>query len=1025
MINALLQRPISVVMVFIACTILGIIAYSTLPVSLLPDISIPQITIKCSGDRMSAREMENSIVKPIRLQVSQINNMRDIQSETRDGMAVIQLKFDYGTNTDLAFIEVNEKIDAAMNNLPYGASRPRVIKASSTDLPVFYINLSLKSDRQGIPTNDQKFLELSHFADNVVKRRIEQLPEVVMADMTGLMFKNLKISPDFDKLESANISLDDIEQALTVNNIEPGSMIVRDGSYQYNVKFSSLLRTLDDVKNIFIQKSERIFQLKDFATIEIIKQNESGVSLVNGKRAVTLAVIKQSDETIQGLRKSLDKTLTDLKNSFPDVEFTINRNQTELLDYTVNNLQQNLTQGFILVFIVALFFLGNFRLPLISGVVMIVALIISFIFFFLFQQSINIITLAGLILALGNMMDSSIVVSDIITQYLKLGYTIDEACEKGTKEVVLPMFSSTLTSIAIFAPLIFMSGIAGAIFTAQALAVTIGLVVSFLTGVVLLPVLYKILYTTKGFGSLDLFFFRSQGKIDKIIFPLYNKGIQFTFNHKKAFIIILVLSIPLCLVLCRYMPTSTLPKIDYVETNVAIDWNENIHVDQNVDRIYSLLEELEGQHDNNAVYVGERQYMLDKDKELSPSEALLYFKTHEPKQIEKLHKKISHWLKRYYPDAIVSFSPPDNIFEKIFESNAPEFVFELHEKNQNDIRDISSIKKIESKLNTLTGEQAEGIAIEKQYLITPDQEKLLLFRINRDVLYQTLRTALNDNQVAILHSYQQYLPIVISGKQQSIELLMQRTLVTGISSANQPVAVPLSSVTNVTMTRDVKQIVAGKNGEYLPLVYQKTHQPEKFIQLAKTVIDEESNWYASLSGSFFSDRKVLQELLVILFISLVLMYFILASQFESFLQPLIILAEIPIDIGFSLVVLWLTGNTLNLMSAIGLIVIIGVIINDSILKIDVMNQERKAGKPLMEAIHLAGNRRLRAMIMTALTSIFSMVPILFTNDIGSELQRPLAIAMITSMIIGTLVSIFFIPLLYSMIYRNGALPKKQ
>ncbi|WP_246254414.1 efflux RND transporter permease subunit [Pedobacter foliorum] len=1004
-------------MVFIVCSILGVVSYSTLPISLLPDIPIPQITIKCSGSNMSAREMENSIIKPVRLQVSQINSLRDIKSETRDGTATITLKFEYGTNTDLAFIEVNEKIDATMNSFPQGTSRPRVIKASSTDLPVFYINLSLKSDKQGMPVDEEKFLELSDFAENVVKRRFEQLPEVAMADMTGLMYRNLKISPDFDKMESANLNLNDIEQSLFANNIEPGSMIVRQGRYHYNVKFSSVLRTLDDVKNIYIEKNERIFQLKDFADVEIVKKNESGISLVDGKRAITLAIIKQSDETIQSLRKSMDVIVNDLEHSFPDIEFTINRNQTELLDFTINNLQQNLTQGFILVFIVALFFLGNLKFPIINGIVMIVALIISFIFFRLFHQSINIITLAGLILALGNMMDSSIVVSDIITQYVNLGYLIDDACEKGVNEVILPIFSSTLTSIAIFAPLIFMSGIAGAIFTAQAIAVTIGLTISFLTGILLLPVLYKIMYTRKEFSAFDPILSKSQEKIDRVIFPLYTKGIRLVFKHKLIFLSILLFSIPLCVVLFRYMPTSTLPKLDYVETNVSIDWNENIHVDENLTRIYSLLHVIEGAN-SSAAYVGERQYLLDKEKELSPSETQLYIKTDEPKQVAILQKKIVDWLHIHYAKSLVSFSPPDNIFEKIFESSSPKFVLELHAKNDEDVPDLSSINKIENKMSMLTGESSEGVPIEIQYLIIPKHEKLLLFGINQNQLYQALKTALNDNQVTILHSYQQYLPIVISCKQESIERVLQRTLIKGYSS-NSTISIPLNSVVEITQMADVKQIVAGKNGEHIPLIYSKITQPDKFISAAKTVIDQTSDWQVSLSGSFFSDQKLLKELVIVLLVSLVLMYFILASQFESFLQPLIILAEIPIDIGFSLLVLWACGHTLNLMSGIGLIVIIGVIINDSILKIDVINEQRRAGKPLKVAIHLAGERRLRAIIMTALTSILSMVPILFTNDIGSELQRPLAIAMIASMIIGTIVSIYLIPLLYWVIYRHS------
>ena len=1020
MIRAILQRPVSVIMLFLACVILGIITYNTLPVSLLPDIAIPEITVQVSGDNTSARELENTVVKPIRRQLMQVGKLRDIQSETRDGSAIIRLKFDYGTDTDLAFIEVNEKIDAAMNNLPRDSRRPRVIKASATDLPVFYLNLTLKNDIPYSTTDEQKFLDLSEFADNVVKRRIEQLPEVAMADMTGLMYKHLQIVPDPALLESASITLGDIENVLSANNIEPGSMIVRDGYYEYNIKFSSLLRTTEDVRNIYLEKEGRLFQLKDLARVDVVRQPESGMSFINGKRAVTLGVIKQADETMKELRKSLNETLDNLERSYPEVEFTVNRNQTELLDYTISNLQQNLVLAFILVFIVALLFLGDGKSPLIIGISMTTALITTFIFFFLFGQSMNIITLSGLILALGNMIDSSIVVTDVITQYRKQGYALDDACEKGTKEVIMPIFSSTLTTISVFVPLVFMSGIAGAIFYAEAFAVTVGMFVSYLTGIILLPVLYKIAYGNKFTNKkIEGFFTSVQKKIDRVIFPSYDKGIRYVFNHKAFFFVLLIIPVPLCALLFNVMPKTSMPKISYVESVVTVEWNENIHVDENARRISELLQTTEDHSLENAAYIGQRQYLLDKDNDLTVTEAQLYLKTDKPSGIASLETQISDLVRRHYPDAAVTFSPPENIFEKIFDTGEAEMIVQLYPKNREEIPDPAAIRKIESDLAASTGEKAESVPFEQQFVITTDREKLLLYGVSRQEVSQTLKTAFRDNQVAVLRSFQQYLPISIAGKQQSIQDVLQQTLVYGYPiDRSQAVRVPLAALVSVTPGEDIKTIIAGKNGEYIPLSYYHPAQPEKLMEKAGETVRREGSWDVAFSGNFFANRQMLKELVIILLISVLLMYFILASQFENFLQPLIVLAEIPIDIAFALIVLWLTGHTLNLMSAIGIVVTIGVILTDSILKIDLINELRKGGMPLMEAIHTGGVRRLRAIIMTALTSLFSMIPILFTFDIGSELQKPLAIAMISAMTIGTIVSVFLIPLLYWAIYRK-------
>lgn len=1021
MIKFLLQRPVAVLMVFLACVIIGIITYATLPVSLLPDIAIPEITVQITGDNMSARELENTAVKPVRRQLMQTGKLRDIRSETRDGSAIIRLKFDYGTNTDLAFIEVNEKIDAAMNNLPRDFRRPRVIKASAADIPVFYLNLTLKDDKPYTVTDEQKFLDLSEFADNVVKRRIEQLSEVAMADMTGLMHRHVQIIPDIDKLKSASINLNDIERTLAANNIEPGSMIVRDGYYEYNIKFSSLLRTPDDVRNIYLRKDERIFQLKDLAKINVVRQAETGLSLINGKRAVTLGIIKQADETMKNLKNSLGETITDLERSYPDVEFTINRNQTELLDYTISNLKENLSLGFLLVFIVALLFLGDAQSPIVIGISMVTALVTSFIFFYLFGQSLNIISLSGLILALGMMIDSSIIVTDIISQYRMQGSSLEEACIRGTNEVITPILSSTFTTIAVFVPLVFMSGIAGAIFFAQAFAVSVGLLVSYFTGIMLLPVLYKIIYGIR-FRKLSAgnFFVRVQEGIDRWAFGWYDRGIEWVFRHKTVTFLFLLLSIPFCVLMFRVMPKSTMPHIDHTETMVMVEWNENIHVDENNRRICELMQSADSLTIEHAGYVGHRQYLLDKENDLSPSEARLYFRTAKASDIDELQSYLAEWTKANYPQAVITFSPPENIFEKIFDTSEADVVAQLYPVKRDHIPDAAAIRHIEQRLKSATEVEAEGIPFEQQFTVAIDKEKLLLYDVDYNEVYRTLRTAFRENRIATLRSYQQYLPISLAGKQQTVEEVLRETLVQTVPATGRAsMSIPLQALVSISRSEDVKTIVAGKNGEYVPMNYYDVKDPEALIEKADEAIRSDASWEAVFGGSFFSNQQMLGELVVILLVSMLLMYFILSSQFESFLQPLIVLAEIPIDIGFALALLWLTGHTLNLMSAIGLIVTSGIIINDSILKLDMINELRKKGIPLMEAIHTAGVKRLRAIIMTSLTTIFAMVPLLFSFDLGSELQKPLALAMIGTMIIGVLVSLFIIPLIYWVIYRKA------
>lgn len=381
-------------------------------------------------------------------------------------------------------------------------------------------------------------------------------------------------------------------------------------------------------------------------------------------------------------------------------------------------------------------------------------------------------------------------------------------------------------------------------------------------------------------------------------------------------------------------------------------------------------------------------------------------------------------LKAEYPLAVVSFSPPETVFEKLFVTGEADIVAELYARNKEKAPAAGELRELENHIARLTGTAPTGIAFENQLNISVQSEKLLLYNVSYDDLYRVLKTAFKENSVAMLHSYQQYLPISIAGEERTVNDVLRQTLIpTRADGKGTFEYIPLRDLVKVTPAEDLKTITAGRNGEYIPFCFYETDDAELLMTKVRQVIEDTGDWETAFSGSFFSNRQMLDELVVILFISILLMYFILAAQFESFVQPLIVLLEIPIDVAFALLLLWMCGHTLNLMSAIGLIVTCGIIINDSILKLDAINELRKTGMPLLEAIHEAGRRRLRPIIMTSLTTIFAMVPLLFSFDMGSELQKPLSIAMIGAMFVGTLVSLFIIPLIYWFIYRNKEVVK--
>jgi multidrug efflux pump subunit AcrB len=511
---------------------------------------------------------------------------------------------------------------------------------------------------------------------------------------------------------------------------------------------------------------------------------------------------------------------------------------------------------------------------------------------------------------------------------------------------------------------------------------------------------------------------RYQEHTNLILFRWYDGLINFAFSHKILNWLIVIAVFPLCVMMFKIIPKSGMPAVDQVEMLTHIDWGENIHINENLERIAGISKEIDTLTMEHSAYIGRQQFILDNERKMSSSESELYIKGANARMAERTKEKIQELIKSQYPLAVASFAPPETVFEKIFVTGEAELITELYPQKRDNLPEAATIRKIEKRLQELSGEQSEGITFDREISIRINREKLLLYNVDFNEIYRILKTSFRDNEVATLRSYQQYLPITIVGEEQTIYDIINKTLVRPNSNQVKAQPVPLSAFVTVASTEGIKTLESGKNGEYIPVTYRKVADHEALMKTTKEEIRQMGGWDVSFSGSYFSDKKMINELIVILLISILLMYFILAAQFESFLQPLIVLIEIPIDVSVALVALWFFGHTLNLMSAIGIVVTCGIIINDSILKIDMINELRKAGVPLMEAIHTAGHRRLRAIIMTSLTTIIAMVPMMFAKDLGSEIQKPLALAMISSMLVGTLVSLYIIPLVYWQIYKN-------
>lgn len=840
MIRYLLQHRIAVFMAFLALVTVGCVTYFTLPVSLLPDIDIPHIAVQVTRADVSARELENTVVAPLRRQLMQTNGLNELKSETRDGSAMISLTMNYGIDTDLAFIEVNEKIDGAMNSLPKDLTRPKAVKANATDIPVVFLQMTAKD-------NGCNFMELSRIADEIVRRRLEQQPEIAMVDITGVPGQVLRITPDVARMGEIGLTAEDLETALSANNTEPGSMTVRDGYYEYNIHVSNLLRNGEDVRNIPIRKGSRILALGDVAEVNLTSKKPAGYSVFNGNRAVTLAIIKQADESMANTKKALRSTIDYFSQQYPGIEFTETRSQTELLDFTISNFEQNLILGLILVFIICIAFMRNVRLSVVIGLSIVTGVILTFLLFYLFHVSVNIISMSGLILAIGMMIDNSVIVTENITQYRQRGESLEEACVLGTNEMITPMLSASLTTVAVFVPLVFMSGIAGAIFSDQAFSITAGLAASYIVAITLLPVLYYQIESIR-FRKDKSTAHSEYSQINRAATPkfksihhgefsitnYYDRGMDFCFRHKWLFIAATLFTVPLCVVLFVRMPQQRMPDIDSHETLFRIDWNENISLEENRRRTLGMTD---SSSIMTSAYIGPQDFMLNSDIDLSTAETELYMMTENTSDIPALQERVTDRIKHKYPHATVSFYKPDNVFEKIFTSKEAAIEARIHGQSHTDVSGPDRLAALNDELALATGQSLSPIPMRNQIDISIDRALLAVYNIDWQEVQNALRAAFKGNEVSTLRSFQQDTPIEIEGSENGIwEVISGLFVRSRPDKEGRRTEVPMRNLIRTSESNDLKTIVAGEAGEYVPVGFKADGNERRLIeQISETV----------------------------------------------------------------------------------------------------------------------------------------------------------------------------------------------
>ena len=1046
MLKNLLHRPIAVTMILIATVAIGVLSLVYIPVSLMPQIDIPRITVQCVKTGASVTEIEQQMINPLRQQLSQVAGLKDIESQSRIDAGTITMTFEPGADMDILFIEVNEKIDRAMNSLPKDMERPKIIKASAMDIPAFYVDVyykdkaaKAKDDRSKLSgngadadvqeANNMKLAQLSKLVRNVISKRIEQLQQVAMVDISGTVGSEIQCVPDMEKLETMGMSVGDIENAIKSNDIVLGALNVVSGIYRYTIHFDAQILNKEDIENIYFRHQERMMQLKDVCQVIEKPAVRNGVVKHNDKDAISIAVIKQNDAQMEDLQDNMNTLLNDMKTDYPEVEFMVTRDQTQLLTYSIGNLEWNLVLAAVLACIILFVFKRSWRTPLLIIISIPLSLILTLLCFYVLGISLNIISLSGLILGVGMIVDNAIIVIDNMKDYVQRGdgnEGFDVFIVKRVKEVFFPMLSSVLTTCSVFLPLIFLSGTAGALFYDQAMGVTIALFVSLVVASLVVPVYYYALFkkkhrkVTAKCGTQNIL--SPLANIDAVLFARYAKIEKWTLRNGRLCIGGFFGALLLIAVVFQFIKKEKMPEVAHDDVLINVDWNAGISIDENVRRVNDALNAVKGHIATSTSMVGAQEFILSHTKDITSSEAIIYVRGYSEDGVDSIKKEFEAYVTKHHPDAKVEYEISGNIFDLIFQTDKSDL--EIHLSRPEGGRpNVTESKLYADSLKGMFGDIAfitVPTEMNLQYVANP--EMMAYYNVSYGQLYSRLREMVGKSQVYEIASGAQSVPVVVGSdiKKDADDIMA------GYVKNNNGVDVPISYLVNVTKVENYKRLFAGTEDEYYPIKVDdiKDRDAEKIMDKCEKL----NSLRSSFHGDYFDSREMIYELSVILLVAVMLLYFILAAQFESLVQPLIILSEIVLDVSVVMLILWLLGESLNIMSMIGIVVMSGIIINDSILKVDTINRELRMKKKneeltiknysLIKSIMIAGQRRLTPIIMTSLTTILALLPFLHKGDMGSALQYPLSLSLIIGMVVGTSVSLFFVPLVYFLIYRK-------
>lgn len=1014
------KKPVMTTLVFVAIVILGLFSLNKLPIDLLPNIETNTIMVLTTYQGASAADVETNITRPLESTLNTVSNLKNIKSSSRENRSIITLEFDYGEDIAELTNDVRDKLNMVKSFLPDGTTEPVIFKFSTDMIPVMMLSA----------TANQSLPALYKILDDNVANPLARINGVGSVSITGAPEREIQVFIDPVKLEAYSLTLEGIAQNIRLENLNTPAGTVDIGSESYSLRVNGEFKNADELKRIVVGTvAGKTIYLGDVADVKDALEERVQETYTNNVQGASIIVQKQSGSNTVKIAEEILKALPEIQKNLPaDIKLNVIMDTSDNIKQTISGLTETVLYAFLFVILVVLAFLGRWRATFIIIITIPISLISAFIYLSGTGGSINIISLSALSVAIGMVVDDAIVVLENVTTHIERGSRPKSATIHGTNEVAVSVIASTLTLLAVFFPLTLISGMAGVMFQQLGWMVTIIMIVSTVSALSLTPMLSSQILRLNPKRSKSFNFFYSP--IEKALDKLDNKYATFVnwaVRHRWTMVGIASLFFILSLLPAGTIGTDFIPAQDSgrISGTVNLPVGTRMEISKKVakelyDKWKAKYPEIDminysvGQASSNNVW-GSLQNnaanIISFNIRLTPL-------NQRERSMFQISDSIRHDLNNtpeiqkstVLAGGGMGFGGQSTLDVEIYG----------YDFNNTDII-AKEIKQRISKIPGLVDVKISRDEYTPEYQVEFDREKLALNGLNISTASNFLRNRMNGLTASLFREDgEEYTIKVVYAPEyrQSLEAI-ENVLIYNA----QGQAVRLKDLGKV-LERFTPPTIERKNRQRLVTVASTVSGTT--IDKAVTAINAEmakinipADIYTEVGGTFKDQQESFADLFSLLLIIVLLVFIVMASQFESLTYPFIIMFSVPFGISGVIIALAITGSTLNMMSFVGLIMLVGIVVKNGIVMVDYINLNRERGMGIIQAVVHGGKSRLRPVLMTTLTTVLGMLPLALSNSQGSEMWKSMAITVIGGLTISTVLTLVLIPTIYTLFGGQG------